>query len=421
MENYDYISNLLNELVFEPFFIKKEDFKQKNLELKDFINENVKNEKFPDIKSYKSIYGTEKSDICGFYALFYTLNYIKYILKERDIYYIYKNTNKKSFYKFYKNFLSFFISNMPSLEQYEIEELNKESSLERHHLDFILKNNLLFKYIEKKYKTLLDNYINNKKYKFEFEWFDFVSNNFAISEIDKIQKLNKIFHEISDCTKCAIPQNKIFFLYVGLTEHWILVIYDSFFPNILIEIDSNKDTREIINLKYLDQNEIKAFLNKTNDEILQYRKKPLNEYQIKQYNNFVNDTQRILYKLNNFILKNNKGFSLDLSILEERCNSFLEDFNSLNINKNDKLNELLIIYNWFANNHPKRIKEDFYDIMKQIGINRKNCDNEKIKKFFELIKELNDFLNENIKLIEQEDIKNILEKGFNVIKEINSI
>ena len=162
MENYDYISKLLKELILDGFFIKKEDFKQIKLKHKEFIYEDVYNEKFPNFKSYKSVYGKDKSEICGFYALFYTLNYIKYIINDRDTYYLYKNTNRKSFFKFYKRFIPFFISNMLELEKYEIEELNREGSLERHHLDYILKNKLLYKFMGSKYNDLLKKYISNK-------------------------------------------------------------------------------------------------------------------------------------------------------------------------------------------------------------------------------------------------------------------
>ena len=151
--------------------------------------------------------------------------------------------------------------------------------------------------------------------------------------------------------------------------------------------------------------------------------KAFTEYSKSQFYNFIKDTQRLFYKLNNLIFENNnKEINLGLSIIEERCNSFIEDFNNLKINKDDKLNELLIIYNWFATEyHPKRIKEDFFDIMKDLEINQKNCNNAIIQKFFSLIKELNNDLKENIKLIKQEDIKEILEKGFNVFDEINNI
>lgn len=425
MDKHEYISKLLNELVLDDFYLKKEELIQKNLTIKDFINEDIYNEKFPNIKLLKSIYGKDKSDICGFYALFFTLNYIKYILNKRDIYYIYKNTNRKSFYKFYKNFLSFFISNNPELENYEKIELNKEGSLERHHLDFILKNNLLFKYLGKKakYNTLFEN--NN----FEFEWFDFVSNNFALSDISKIKKLNNIFKNISQCSKNISIQNntnnenKIYFLYIGLIEHWFLIIYDSFNKNYFFEIDSFCETKDIIKLKYLDQNEIKAFIDRINEESKKLKKEPPKDNSNLQFNKFIQDMHKFFYKLNYLLLKSDdKEFNLGLLIIEERCNAFIESINNLNINKEDILNELLILYNWFAvEYHPKRIREDFLDMMKELSINSKNCNSTIIKNFFSLIKELKDCIKNNIKLIEMQDIKEILEKGLAVFEDIVNI
>ena len=116
MENSNYILRFINDDILEQFFMSKEKFKEKNLTLKDFIDSETTNPKFPNIISYKTIFDRRSKDICGFYDLFYTMNYIKYIINERDIYYLYKNTNRKSFFKFYRAFLPFFINNMPSLE-----------------------------------------------------------------------------------------------------------------------------------------------------------------------------------------------------------------------------------------------------------------------------------------------------------------
>ena len=418
MENHEFITKIINELILEGFYIKKENFQFKNLSLNDLINENAYNEKCPNIKLYKVLYGG--GNICGFYALFYTINYIKYIINNRDIYYLYKNTLRKQFFKFYKNFLRFFISEMTSLENFEIDELNKGSSLERHHLDFIIKNNLIFKYMGNKYKSLIEEYINIKKYKFEFEWFDFIENNFALDELSKIKKLNNIFNEIIQYKKSESPPGRLVFLYIGLTEHWILIIYDSFNKNNFIEMDSYSGMKDIINLKYLDKNEINKFINKVNDEIAQLKRDPLNKYQIKQFNNSIYDTQRLLYKLNNILLSNE--YSLGISIMEEKCASFLENFEILKFNKNDKLRGLRIIHNWFEKEYqPKWIKEDFFDLMKGLGISKNNCENLKIRKFFELIEDLRGFLNENINLIKQNDILLTLNEGIKIFEEINFI
>ena len=59
--------------------------------------------------------------------------------------------------------------------------------------------------------------------------------------------------------------------------------------------------------------------------------------------------------------------------------------------------------------------------MKELGINNKDCKNETIKKFFKLINSMHSFLKDNLKLIQQEDIKQFLEKGYNVINQINNL
>ena len=417
MENANYIVRLINDDILEQFFITKEKFKQKNYSLNDFIDTNISNPKFPNIITYKTNFDYLNKDICGFYDLFFTMNYIKYIINDRDLYYLYKNNNKKAFFKFYKKFLPFFITNMPSLEEYEIDELNKESSLERHHLDFILKNNLLYKYMGNKYDDII------KKFEFEFEWFDFMGDNFAISEIDKIKKLDNIFKEIFKFSKEENPPKKIFFLYIGLTEHWILIIYDSLYKNNFIKMDSFMYSQEIINLKYLDQKEIESFMDKVKVEFKQINKKTISKYAINLFHNSINDTHRILYKLNNFIsATTHKYFNLGISILEERCNFLLQSFDNLKINDKDNLNKLLIIYNWFAKEyHPKTIKEEYFDMLNILEIKSKECNNEKIKNFFELMNKLNIFFKENFKLIEQQDIKELLEKGYEVIDKISKL
>ena len=129
---------------------------------------------------------------------------------------------------------------MTSLEEYEINELKKKSSLERHHIDFILKNKLLYKYMKKKYAEIIE------KFEFEFEWFDFIDNNISVSDINKIKKLDNIFKEIlKSNNEENINSNKIIFLYIGLTEHWILIIYDPLYKNNIIKMDSFYGSRDI--------------------------------------------------------------------------------------------------------------------------------------------------------------------------------
>ena len=184
-------------------------------------------------------------------------------------------------------------------------------------------------------------------------------------------------------------------------------------------MDSYSGTKDIINLKFVDDKEIEKFVNKVNKEIIQVKRTPLNKYQIKQFTNSIYDTQRVLYKLNNILLNNE--FSLGLAIIEEKCDLFLKNFENLKINKNEKLKTLITIYNWLKNEYnPKWIKEDYYDIMKELDIN-KNNNNLKIKNFFELIKDLKDFINENIKLIEEKNILELLTEGINVFSNIYNI
>ena len=415
MEISNYILRIITDDILDQFFITKEKFKEKNLTLNDFIDKKTSNPKFPNIITYKTTFDMLNKDICGFYTLFFTMNYIKYIINERDIYYLYKISNKKAFFKFYKKFLPFFINNMTTLEEYEIKELNKESSLERHHLDYILKNNLIFKYMGSKYDEII------KKFQFEFEWFDFMGDNFAISDIEKIKKLDNIFKEIYKFSKEETPPKKVFFLYIGLTEHWILIIYDTLFKNNFIKMDSFYCSQEIFNLKYLDQKEIEIFMDKIKEEFLQINKKTISKYAMNLFHNSINDTHRILFKLNNFISSStNKYIDLGISILEERCNFLLQSFEKLNLNNTDNMNKLLIIYDWFAKEyHPKTLKEEYYDIMNELGMKSIECNNESIKKFFEIIKKINNFLKENIKLIGQQDIKELLEKGYEVTDKIS--
>ena len=176
-------------------------------------------------------------------------------------------------------------------------------------------------------------------------------------------------------------------------------------------------------MKYLDQNEIDNYMNKVNEEYTRINKKVISKYAMELFHNSIKDTHRILYKLNNFISSTtNKDFNLGLSILEERCNFLMKSFENLKFPNNDNLNKLLIIYDWFAKEyHPKTIKEEYYDMINQLGIKSKECKNEIVNKFFGLIKKLNEFLKENMKLIEQQDIKDFLQKGYEVIDNISNL
>ena len=59
-------------------------------------------------------------------------------------------------------------------------------------------------------------------------------------------------------------------------------------------------------------------------------------------------------------------------------------------------------------------------MMKGLSINKK-CNSKIIQEFFSLIKELRDCIKNNIKIIEMEDIKELLEKGLFVFEDINNI
>ena len=156
---------------------------------------------------------------------------------------------------------------------------------------------------------------------------------------------------------------------------------------------------------------------------MQINKKNITKYAIKLFHNSIIDTHKILYKLNNFISSTSKEYiNLGISILQERCNFLLQSFENLKINHDDHLNKLLIIYDWFSKEyHPKTIREEYYDMLKILGIKSKECNNETINKFFDLFKDLNCFLKDNIKLIEQQDIKEFLEKGYEIIDKINNL
>ena len=188
-------------------------------------------------------------------------------------------------------------------------------------------------------------------------------------------------------------------------------------------MDSFYASQELINLKYLDQNEIDNYMSKVNEEFTRINKKVISKYAMELFHNSIKDTHRILYKLNNFISSTtNKDFNLGLSILEERCNFLMKSFENLKLPDNDNLNKLLIIYDWFAKEyHPKTIKEEYYDMINQLGIKSKECKNEIVNKFFGLIKKLDGFLKENMKLIEQQDIKDFLQKGYEVVDKISNL
>ena len=151
--------------------------------------------------------------------------------------------------------------------------------------------------------------------------------------------------------------------------------------------------------------------------------KNITKYTIKLFYNSIIDTHKILYKLNNFISSTSKEYiNLGISILQERCNFLLQSFENLKINNDDHLNKILIIYDWLSKEyHPKTIKEEYYDMLQILGIKSKECNNETINKFFDLFKKLDSFLKENIKLIEQQDIKEFLEKGHDIIDKISNL
>ena len=60
-------------------------------------------------------------------------------------------------------------------------------------------------------------------------------------------------------------------------------------------------------------------------------------------------------------------------------------------------------------------------MLNQLEIKSKECKNETINKYFQVMKNLNNFFKENLKLIEQQDIKELLQKGYEIIDNISKL
>ena len=165
------INNILNDICWNKKEIKN---KLKNKNYENYINN-----KFNNIEIMKCIFQFHNSNLCGFYTLFFARNYINYIKNNNNIYYLEKNLSRYKFYKFYFKIIKYLIENKKNFDEYDINEIKNGGSLERHHMDFILKNYYLFS--------------NNNNIKIESVRFDYIEQNFILNNCENFQKIQNIF------------------------------------------------------------------------------------------------------------------------------------------------------------------------------------------------------------------------------------
>ena len=403
MENEDiknFIQKYLNEL------LKTKEERQKEIigkKIEDYIFFQINYEKInnnPKLFFMKTIKQNNKSNLCGFYAFFFAKNYLKYIEKERNLYYLKKNDSIFLFYKFYNRFLKT-ILDKDDFNEFEKNELKNQGSIERQQIDKILNIN----------KNIYKNEI--KGIKINYNWIEYSFRNFNYIDINQIEKLKKSLENIKK------SKNEIHIFFLAMQVHWnLLIIDDTYDKKTIFIFDSIDNSDDYINLK--DEKSLKDYI-KRDDE---YNQKVLHlqafsSYQIKMYKEFVYDYQKVFEDFVRVVYNN---IDLDEFIIENRCISIISSFNNLFIEKiEDKTQKILSIYYWLLTEyHPNILKENVYFLMEKYKINQ-NTKNDIIQNFFKIINENSNFIEENLNLINENDIKELLIKFINFNKILNDL
>ena len=398
------MNNYIKKYLYEILKTKEERLNEiVGKKLEDYIFFHIKFEKFninPKLIFMKTINQHNKSNLCGFYAFFFARNYLKYIEKGRNLYYLTKNNSNFLFYKFYNKLLKKILVK-DDFNEFEKKELKQQGSIERQQIDKILNIN----------KNIYKNEINGIK--INYNWIEYSFRNFNYIDINQIEVLKNALENIKKST------NEIHIFFLAMQVHWNLLIIDDIYDkNTIFIFDSVGHSDDYINLK--DEKSLIDYIQKDNE----YNQKILHlqefsSYQIKMYKEFVYDYQKVF---EDFIRVVYNNINLDEFIIENRCSSIILSLKNLSIDEiEDKTQKILCIYNWLLNEyHPNILKENVYFLMEKFKINQ-NCKNEIIKNFFKTIKEISNFIEKNLDLINENDIKELLIKLINFNKILNDL
>ena len=403
MEMEKFLKEYLNKYILELFKSKKDRIKElETKKFEDFIFFQITYEQFifkPKLLFFKTLKQNKKSNLCGFYAFFFAKNYLNYIEKNRNLYYLLKNTSNYHFFKFYNNILKNFLEK-GNLNEYEKEELLKEGSIERNQIEKILNLN----------KEIYKNEINNIK--INYNWIEYSFRNFNYYEIEQINILKHSLEKVKN------SKNEIHIFFIAMQVHWLLIIIDDNINkyNLLI-FDSDENCDDYITL--IEEKKLEEYINSHNlynQNIL--HQKPFSNYHIKMFKEFVFDYQKLFQDFLKVIF----NINLEEFIIEKRCFDVISSFNDLSLNQiNDKTQIILSLYNLLLSEyHPNVLKENFYFLMEKYKIN-KNCKNEIIHNFFMLINEYSEIIKDNLNLIKEKDIIDILNKFIDFNKLIQNL
>ena len=403
MEMEKFLKEYLNKYILELFKSKKDRIKElETKKFEDFIFFEITYEQFnfkPKLLFFKTLKQNKKSNLCGFYAFFFAKNYLNYLEKNRNLYYLLKNTSNYHFFKFYNKILKNFLEK-GNLNEYEKEELLNEGSIERNQIEKILNLN----------KEIYKNEINNIK--INYNWIEYSFRNFNYYEIEQINVLKQSLEKVKN------SKNEIHIFFIAMQVHWLLIIIDDNINkyNLLI-FDSDENCDDYITL--IDEKKLEEYINSHNlynQNIL--HQKPFSNYHIKMFKEFVFDYQKLFQDFLKVIF----NINLEEFIIEKRCFDIISSFNNLSLNQiNDKTQIILSLYNLLLNEyHPNVLKENFYFLMEKYKIN-KNCKNEIIHNFFMLINEYSEIIKDNLNLIKEKDIIDLLNKFIDFNKLIQNL
>ena len=351
--------------------------------------------KYPYEIIFMKTISQHSGNLCGFYSLFYVRMYLKYLRSNYNDYYLTSLCSYKKFYKYYRRTIAMLSEQFPK----DKNELYKEGSLERYHMDYILKTN----YVQKD--------IDIKDIELNIIRIYFVGGTFA-NEKSQLKEIENFFMSMKENSK---DKHKVFILFLGLSAHWIVLINDNNNKFISKEhfllFDSYARSAEIFYIEDNDTARYKYIDNIDLTEQTQFKKKKMTDYDKKSFNFFIKDYQALFSSLSTVLSKISTEHNIISTIvLEHYIRDILASYEEMLgvpfeclYSFEDKFLLLMMIYNWLISQyHPKILKENIMDNI--VGNNKSDM----IKRYCEFCIMNNEVIQSNIKCVLEGDIVDIL-------------
>ena len=395
------VKQILWEMIEFEFLMTKQQ-KEKYLTNKETKINSIQKTFWYNLIILKTI-NQQSGNLCGFYAIFNARQYIKYAINNNNEYYLHGMNSFKKFFNFHRKIVTHILKQYP----HEKEELNQLGSLERYHMDYIIKSNLL---VENKINILAS--LNIKCY---FLWFSYSGGTFS-GDKEHFRTIEELFTQAKKVSNDK--KRSIYFFLIALSAHWILLISDNYINrkdiNLLL-FDSYGKANEVFTIQNNKEAILQYIDNIDRVNHTKYKMKKMTEYDIKAFTYFIEDYKFLFNDLSLLLSKIPKEKDIiPKMVVEYQCKNVINSYENLigmSFEKldafEDKMLLLMMIYNWLLTNyHPKILSENIFEIINYFKLKSKN--NSQISKYILFCKKNNEMIKNNLNLIFEKDIIELL-------------